>query len=179
MFLLEGDVDTIQRIDPSAIVPAPYFEFCDQKGRLYVSGYALATNEEGVCVFLDNGLCRIYGDRPTICRVYPYMLHREADEEGNIDWRQLSGLNQHGCYHTEISNEECERIAQQVKDYEKEYLEHKIRFLKRMDAHFKESNLRHVQRTYDQQMRRIAGGEEVEVFVFHNSELHPHFLNSD
>ncbi|MCD4704282.1 MAG: YkgJ family cysteine cluster protein [Methanosarcinaceae archaeon] len=179
VFLLDRDVEIIRGIDPSALVPAPYFEFCDQKGRLYVSGYALATDKKGGCVFLKNGLCRIYGDRPTICRVYPYMLHREEDEEGNIEWRQLSGLNQHGCYHTGITIEECERIAQQVTDYEKEYLEHKIRFLNMMDTYFRSSKLRHVQRIYDQQMRRVSGGEEIEVFVFHNNELHQHVLNRE
>ena len=98
VFLLDRDVAVVREIDPGAIEPAPDPEFCDQNGIFYVSGYALRAKDdaEGSCWFLDGGKCRIYDRRFSICRIYPYMLHREADEEGNIDWRQISGLEMHG-----------------------------------------------------------------------------------
>jgi len=83
VFLLESDAETVLEVDPAALMPAPYFEFCDQEGRFYVPGYALRTQEDGRCVFLSaEDRCTIYDRRMSICRVYPYMLHREADEEG-------------------------------------------------------------------------------------------------
>ncbi len=51
VFLLDSDLAVIKNIDPDAITPAPYPEFCDQKGRFYVSGYALKTKPDGSCIF--------------------------------------------------------------------------------------------------------------------------------
>ena len=56
VFLLDSDLAVIRKIDPDAIIPAPYPEFCDQKGRFYVSGYALKTNSDGSCIFLNTYL---------------------------------------------------------------------------------------------------------------------------
>ena len=44
VFLLDSDLAIIKEIDPDAITPAPYPEFCDQEGRFYVSGYGLKAN---------------------------------------------------------------------------------------------------------------------------------------
>jgi Fe-S-cluster containining protein len=168
VFLLDKDTAAIKQIDASALIPAPYYEFCDQHGSFYVSGYALKTDSDGSCFFLDeNKRCQIYDQRLTICRIYPYMLHREADEEGNIDWRQISGLNEHGFYHTEIDDSKCRQIARETKDYEIAFLEHEIEFLRAVQAYFQKNKLKHVQRTYDARIREFKNGKEIEVFVYY------------
>lgn len=167
VFLLDADVTTIRGIDPTVLVPAPYYDFCDQNGRFYVSGYALKTKSDGSCVFLENGRCKIYDRRPLICRVYPYMLHREADENGCVDWRQISGLNEHGSYYCAISDSECKAIARETKAYEEAYLLQIIGFLKALQVQFQKAGLKHVQRIYDRKMRSFLKGEcELEVFVY-------------
>lgn len=171
VFLLEKDVDAIRTIDPTLAVPAPYYEFCDQKGNFYVSGYSLRTKEDGSCALLENYRCTIYDRRPTICSLYPYMLHRETDEEGNLDWRQISGLDQHGNYHTEISDETSKTIATDTKAYEEAYLEQQIGFFRKIKEHFKNNGLRHVKSVYDRQIRAFEKGKEINVYVFHNNEF--------
>lgn len=167
VFLLDSDLEIIKQIDPDAVTPAPYYEFCDQNGRFYVSGYALKTKHDGSCIFLENKRCRIYGSRPSICRVYPHMLHREADETGKVDWRQISGLNEHGSYHSELDDSTCEAIAQETRAYEEAYLVQMIGFLEAVQEHFRKNNLKHVQRTYDRKMREFLKGEcELEVLVY-------------
>ncbi|MCQ1534317.1 YkgJ family cysteine cluster protein [Methanosarcina sp. KYL-1] len=177
VFLLDADLAVILEIDPDAPIPAPYYEFCDQKGRFYVSGYALKTKPDGSCIFLENNRCKIYGSRPLICRVYPYMLHREADETGRVDWRQISGLNEHGSYHCDLSDSECESIARETKAYEEAYIRQIIGFLEAVDAHFTKNGLKHVQRTYDRRMRDfLKGGCELEVFVYREGGFEKHLL---
>jgi len=171
VFLLEKDVEAMKQIDASLITPAPYYEFCDQKGNFYVSGYSLRTKEDGSCVLLENNRCTIYDKRPTICSLYPYMLHRETDEEGNLDWRQISGLDQHGCYHSEITDEDAKVIASDIKEYEEAYLEQQIAFFKKVKEHFKENGSKHVKSVYDRQMRAFEKGKEIVVYVFHNNVL--------
>lgn len=171
VFLLEKDVEAMKQIDASLITPAPYYEFCDQKGNFYVSGYSLRTKEDGSCVLLENNRCTIYEKRPTICRLYPYMLHRETDEEGNLDWRQISGLDQHGCYHGEITDEDAKEIASDIKGYEEAYLEQQIAFFRKVKEHFKKNGSRHVKSVYDRQMRAFEKGKEIVVYVFHNNGL--------
>jgi uncharacterized protein len=167
VFLLDSDLDSIRKIDPDAVTPAPYYEFCDQKGRFYVSGYALKTKPDGSCIFLDNKRCKIYEKRPSICRVYPHMLHREADESGKIEWRQISGLNEHGNYHSDIQESECEAIARETRAYEEAYLKQMICFLEAVRAHFKKNGLKHVQSIYDRKTREFLKGKcELEVFVY-------------
>ncbi len=166
VFLLDADTAVIKQIDAIALTPAPYFEFCDQHGRFYVSGYALKSKPDGSCYFLEGGRCRIYSQRLSICRVYPYMLHREADESGNMDWRQVSGLDQHGCYHTEIGETEAREIAKETKNYEMAFLEQEISFLNAVSTHFHKNGLRHIQRVYDSQMRLYQKGGRIEVCVY-------------
>jgi hypothetical protein len=129
-------------------------------------------------MFLKNGLCSIYNDRPLICRIYPYMLHMEADEDGNLDWRQVSGLNEHGCYHVDMDNETSIDIAGQVKEYETLYLKQRIAFLQTVMRYFSDNGLRHVRRQYDLQMRNYLTGEKVKVFVYHQGNLHSISLKS-
>jgi Fe-S-cluster containining protein len=167
VFLLDSDLSIIRNIDPDSITPAPYPEFCDQEGRFYVSGYALKANPDGSCIFLENKRCKIYEDRPLICRVYPHMLHREADESGKVEWRQISGLNEHGSYHSELENSECKAIAKETRAYEEAYLGQMIDFLDVVLAYFKKNGMKHVQRIYDHRMREFLKGEcELEVFVY-------------
>jgi hypothetical protein len=178
VFLLDNDVTAVKTIDPGALEPAPYPEFCDQNGIFYVSGYALRTKGDapGPCWFLENGRCRIYDQRFSICRIYPYMLHREPDEMGKIEWRQLSGLNEHGDYHHEIPIEECLSLARQIKEFENAILTHEIAFLEFMEKYFTRHNLRHVQKVYDDRMRRFSKGEAVTVMVYHAGELEENHL---
>lgn len=167
VFLLDEDVRTIRRVDPEALIPAPGYEFCDQSGMFYVSGYALRTDENGACHFLERGRCTRYFERPLVCRCYPYMLHREPDERGSVDWRQISGLDEHGEYHVPIDPAECLRIAQETKRYEIAALEQEIAFLKLIRSFFQQQGLRHVRRTYDLQMRKVREGRPVDVMVFY------------
>ena len=176
VFLLDHDVDAIRVIDPDAIQPAPGPEFCYQNGIFYVSGYALRTrdDEAGSCVFLDGGRCRIYDRRPAICRVYPYMLHREPDESGKVDWRQFSGLDRHGDYGAAVPSDDCLAAARETKEYENAFLAHEIRFLEFMQDWFAKNRLRHVQKVYDDRMRRFRRGGEITVMVFCRDRLFEH-----
>lgn len=167
VFLLDADLSIIKKIDSDAITPAPYYEFCDQKGRFYVSGYSLKTKPDGSCIFLEKKRCKIYESRPSICRVYPHMLHREADESGKVGWCQISGLNEHGSYHSELEDSECKAIAQETRIYEEACLRQMIDFLEVVQAHFRKNGMEHVQRTYDHRMRKFLKEEcELEVFVY-------------
>ncbi|WP_406656510.1 YkgJ family cysteine cluster protein [Methanolobus sp. ZRKC2] len=174
VFLLEKDIEAIEHVDPEAIQPAPYYELCDQHGNFYVSGYALKTEEDGSCIFLKDQRCTIYDNRPFICRLYPYMLHQETDEDGNVGWRQISGLNLHGCYHTTISDEQCKVIASDVKVYESSFLEQKIKFLEKTKEHFREKKLRHIQGVYDREIRKFNKGGEIIVFVLDQGVFREH-----
>lgn len=174
VFLLEEDTDRVRLLRPDALIPAPDFDACDQKGRFYVSGYALRTEPDGSCIFLKAGRCSIYDRRFSICRIYPYMLHREADEQGIIGWRQISGLNRHGCYNTPIDDAECAQIARETRAYEAAYLDQEIRFRQALRDLFARDDLRYVRRTYDLLMRDFRKGTEVDVRVFHRGEFHSH-----
>lgn len=180
VFLLDADLATIRNIDPDALVPAPYYEFCDQNGKFYVSGYALKTKPDGSCIFLDNKRCKIYEKRPSICRVYPHMLHREADESGKVEWRQISGLNEHGSYHSELEDSECKAIAGDTRIYEEAYLMQIIHFLEAVRAHFRKNDLKHVQGIYDRRMREfLKGKSELEVFVYSENGFEKYNLKSE
>jgi Fe-S-cluster containining protein len=176
VFLLDRDVTVLKALEPAALEPAPAPEFCDQNGIFYVSGYALRTLDDprGSCWFLSNGRCRIYDRRFTICRIYPYMLHREADEQGEVDWRQFSGLDQHGEYDAEITDDESLDLARETKEYENAFLTHEIQFLEFMQDYFTRHRLRHVQKVYDDRIRRFNRGEEITVMVFYDGNIEPH-----
>lgn len=173
VFLLGDDVDRLRKIAPDALVPAPDPELADRQGRLYVSGYALATTDDGDCVFLEDRRCRRYADRPTICRVYPYMLHREFGADGRTDWRQLAGLGTHGECGCTIPPTEAGRIADETIAYEAAFLEQMIGFYRAAAAHFAGNGLRHVQKIRDERLRARARGEPLEVFVYHRGRFEP------
>ncbi|EHQ34613.1 YkgJ family cysteine cluster protein [Methanoplanus limicola] len=166
VFLLDTDIDRAKRIDPSSIVPAPYFELCDQHGNFYVSGYSLRCRENGDCIFLKENRCTIYSDRFSICRVYPFMLHREEDENGAYDFRQISGLNLHGEYNHPVSREEAEDIAKRTIAYEKEFLKKEIAFYSAVLEYFDKNGLKPVRRIYDRKMKEFNDDIPVVVYVF-------------
>jgi hypothetical protein len=170
VFLLDRDVSVVRSIDPGALEPAPDPEFCDQNGTFYVSGYALKvrSDTEGSCWFLENGRCRIYNLRFAICRIYPYMLHREADEKGVVDWRQISGLDKHGEYDARIPDEECITLARETMEYEHAFLDHQIAFLECVQEWFTRHRLRHVQKMYDERMRQFSKGSPITVMVYND-----------
>jgi len=176
VFLLDRDVSSVKSLDPEALEPAPAPEFCDQNGIFYVSGYALRTQDDtsGSCMFLDDRRCRIYDHRLTICRIYHYMLHREPDERGDIDWRQFSGLDQHGEYDAVIPDDMSLDLARETKEYENAFLTHEIRFLEFMQDYFNRHRLRHVQKVYDDRIRRFNHGDEITVMVYYDGSLEEH-----
>lgn len=180
VFLLDRDVTSVLAFDPAAIEPAPAPEFCDQNGIFYVSGYAVRTldDDPGSCWFLENGRCRIYDRRFTICRIYPFMLHREPDENGRIDWRQFSGLDQHGEYDAVIPDAESLDLARETKEYENAFLTQEIRFLEFMQDYFTRHRLRHVQKVYDDQIRRFGRGEEIAVMVYYDGTIERHIVRN-
>ncbi|MEN6611068.1 MAG: YkgJ family cysteine cluster protein [Methanoregulaceae archaeon] len=173
VFLLDRDAARVKEMEPAALEPAPRPEFCDQNGIFYVSGYALRVKDDapGSCWFLEDGRCRVYDKRFSICRIYPYMLHREPGVDGKVDWRQISGLNEHGEYGETISEEESFAIARETKEYENAFLTQEIAFLEFMQTYFAERKLRHVQKTYDEWMRRYQKGEKISVRVYRDGQL--------
>jgi Fe-S-cluster containining protein len=40
---------------------------------------AVMRKQEGRCVFLGEDGCRVYGDRPLLCRMYPFYVERQGD----------------------------------------------------------------------------------------------------
>jgi len=170
VFLFPDEAEKIRAIAPSALEPPPVYDTCDQNGVLYVSGYTIRSknDEAGSCWFFEGGRCQIYSERPRICRSYPYMLHREPDEKGVSDWRQISGLDQHGTYHADITREEAERIAGEIKVFESRVLSQEISFLEMLSLYFSRGNLRPVRKKLDDQVRKFRGGSTITVMVYHS-----------
>jgi len=167
VFLLDDDTERIiEHAGWEFLRPAPYFDLCDNLGRFYVMGYALKTKPNGDCIFYTGGRCEHYEIRPSICKIFPYMLHREPDEDGNIEFRQIGGLNQHGLYHNEISEESSNEILKSVKNYESGFLRQKLGFIKGIKRYFKENDLRNSQQMYDRMIRLYHKGKSIEVYVF-------------
>lgn len=102
------------------------------------------------------------------------MLHREPDEKGILTFRQISGLNEHGEYNTQISDNESITLAQETKVYEMDWLSQMIGFYRALIDLFAKSGERHVRKIYDQKMREFAKGETVNVFVFYEGEFIRH-----
>ncbi|MFZ3384557.1 MAG: YkgJ family cysteine cluster protein [Candidatus Methanoperedens sp.] len=167
VFLIDDDAKRIiENCGREFLRPAPYFDLCDNLGRFYVMGYAMKTKPNGDCIFYIGGRCLHYEVRPLICKIYPYMLHREPDEEGNIEFRQIGGLDLHGSYHNEISEKMCEEILKSVRDYESGFLRQKLGFIKEIERYFKENNLRNSKQMYDRMIRQYQKGKTIEVYIF-------------
>ncbi|OPZ42733.1 MAG: Flagellin N-methylase [Euryarchaeota archaeon ADurb.BinA087] len=171
VLLLDADVMRIRSFAPGSLEPVPVLDFCDQNGMYYASGYTLRSqgDPKGSCHFLDEGRCRIYEKRPSICQLYPYLLHREPDDKGTIDWRQISGLNLHGEYNMEISEKEAYSLALKIKVFEEDVLSHEIAYLAYTGRYFLDNGLRNVRKRFDDGLRSAWDGGVIEVMVFLNS----------
>ena len=178
VFLLDEDTERVRSFRPDAIVPAPLFELCDQNGNFYVSGYSLRSKENGDCIFLEDNRCTIYDERFSICRIYPYMLHREYGEDGKLGWRQISGLNEHGEYNTGIPDEECRQAAEDTIAYEKAFLKKELDFYNDALRHFTEEGLKPVRKIYDREFRAFEAGEPVTVFVHFRGKFEKNILKT-
>ncbi len=170
VFLFPDEAEKIRAIAPLALEPPPVYDTCDQNGVLYVSGYTIRSknDQSGSCWFFEGGKCQIYNQRPGICRTYPYMLHREPDEKGVSDWRQISGLDQHGTYHADITRDEALHIAGEIKVFEERVLLQEISFLEMMSLYFSTRNLRPVRKKFDDQVRKFRDGSPLMVMVYHS-----------
>ncbi|MBU4221546.1 MAG: YkgJ family cysteine cluster protein [Euryarchaeota archaeon] len=82
--------------------PAPS-EDRDAAGNIHTFEWVLRKN--GDCMFLDNGLCKIYEYRPYICSTYPFYLF-----EGRLMVSECEGLG--GA----ISKEEAAKMAALLKE---------------------------------------------------------------
>lgn len=168
VLLMDEDIMRIRACEPEALEPVPFLDFCDQNGIYYTSGYTIRSCEdpERSCHFLEDRRCRIYDMRPSICRVYPYMLHKEPDERGNVDWRQISGLDRHGEYHTPISGEDALQSAIETKRFEEAVLDREISYLECTGEYFLQHGLRHVRKKFDEGLRLARQGADIEVMVY-------------
>jgi Fe-S-cluster containining protein len=167
IYLLDHDVSAIRTICPGALIPAPYFDYCDQYGKIYTSGYVLRTREDGSCTFLDDVNCAIYQNRPLACQSYPFMLHREVDEEGNKYWRHFGSLDCHGGY-SPISDDTAYILAREVKAYECEVIDHELRYLAFIRTYFEDHQLFHDRRVYDAGIREFLRGDQVVTMAYYD-----------
>ena len=136
IFILDQEVSCIRNLPSDALEPAPYFEFVINTGTFYVSVIPARTKEDGSCIFLEGGRCNIYEHRPLICKcIHICCTEKQTTVENGLECRS-SGLNEHNVYHSEITDEECIRIANLTIDYETAYLEHQICFLEKVNEHF-------------------------------------------
>ena len=166
VFLLSSDTESLKTFSPESLEPAPDFPYSDADGNFYVSGYALKTKPNGDCVFLENNRCTIYDKRFAICRLYPYMLHREKDSRGHLDWRMISGLGEHGTYENEISDDEVAKIADETFAYEISYLEQEIAFHKLLLETFAARKERFIRKDHDTRSRAFMKTGTADVYVF-------------
>jgi DNA-binding transcriptional regulator YdaS (Cro superfamily) len=102
------------------------------------------------------------------------MLHREPDETGKVDWRQIAGLDQHGEYGTVIPADGCLAIARETTEYENAFLTQEIDFLETINEYFARKRLRHVQKVDDDRMRAFAKGEPITVMAYYDGQLEKH-----
>lgn len=58
-------------------IAEPYPEWIRQDGFTFTFGWVLRRGADGNCIFLERNRCRVYGNRPHICRTYPFMLDGE------------------------------------------------------------------------------------------------------
>jgi hypothetical protein len=170
----------IRACEPEALEPVPFLDFCDQHGIYYTSGYTIHSREdpERSCHFLEDRRCRIYDMRPSICRVYPYMLHKEPDERGYVDWRQISGLDRHGEYHIPISGEDALQSAIETKRFEEAVIDREISYLECTGEYFLQHGLRHVRKKYDDGLRLARQGVDIEVMVYFQGAFERWVINA-
>ena len=179
VFLLDADAVKAKEICPDGLIPAPEFELCDEAGSFYVSGYALRVNQDGACIHLKENRCLIYTDRFTICRIYPYMLHREYDSRKKLDFRQISGLNEHGEYNNQISESEAFSIAHETIAYELSWLNQMIAFYTSAILIFRDKNTRYIRKVYDTNIKGFREGRRIQVYVWYQNTFSQHNVRSN
>ncbi|NJD76366.1 MAG: YkgJ family cysteine cluster protein [Candidatus Methanoperedens sp.] len=84
------------------VLPAPSQDV-DPEGNIHTFEWVLRKKED--CIFLENGLCKIYGCRPYICRTYPFYLL-----DGKLMVSECGGI---GC---PISSKDSIKIALLLKE---------------------------------------------------------------
>lgn len=172
IFLLDRDVESVRAIDPGAYVPAPDPEFCDEDGMLYDSGYALVMDgKNGACRFLENKRCRIYGNRFSVCRIYPHMLRRETGTQDDPGWCTFARKNEHGGYGTELPEEDCMALAREILEYENGFLSQQIAFLETVHEYFTVHGIHHDPVKHRERREQMRAGMPVPVKVFCAGEL--------
>ena len=178
VFLLDHDVRLIRTIDPDAVEPAPGPEFCDDSGTSYVSGFALRTkgDPEGSCWFLENSRCRIYEQRPSACRIYPFMLRRKPDAEGNVDWRFFAQGGGHGEYYHPLSWEVCLALACDIIMHEHAVLTQEISFLEVVEKYFSKHGIQPDNTPCNDPGRQFPDGGPVPVMVYYAGTLEKHHV---
>jgi hypothetical protein len=105
------------------------------------------------------------------------MLHREPDSGGRLTFRQISGLNEHGEYHHDISLQECRIIAEETIRYEEAWLRQMIGFFRLAADLFEKTGERHVRKVYDREMVRFRQGEPARVYVYHEGQFRPEMVS--
>ncbi len=83
-------------------IPTPSHDR-DAKGNIHTFEWVLRKN--GNCIFLQDGLCTIYENRPYICKTYPFYLL-----DGKLMVSECEGLG------GEMSGEESRRLAALLKE---------------------------------------------------------------
>lgn len=57
-------------------IAEPYPEWFEEHGETFTFSWILRRGSDGNCIFLKNKQCMVYGQRPDICKTYPFMLNR-------------------------------------------------------------------------------------------------------
>jgi len=173
VFLLDRDVAAVRAIDAGACEPAPGPEFCDQNGTLYVSGYALRARDDrpNSCWFLEGNRCRIYPRRPSVCRIYPFMLRRSMEGPGPSGWQTFARRGQHGSAGHDLPWDECLTFTREVLEYENGFLTRQIAFLETIRDHFAGNGLVQDPALLAKRTRLLLSGRRVHIKVFHEGAL--------
>lgn len=102
IFLLDQDTEYLKKKNIECFDVPKKLDYCDQYGNFYASGYSLKVKNDdlGSCIFLSkDNKCTIYNNRPFICKIYPYMIHKERNNKSSkFVWKYFCGLFEHGSY---------------------------------------------------------------------------------
>ena len=90
------------------------------RGVYIVMHLALSSNISGYCPFLENGLCKIYEERPLMCKAYPVRIE---DVKGKITYYVLadfcSNCNGQNCFSYDKGEELIMKGGKVVKEKKK------------------------------------------------------------
>ncbi len=102
------------------VIPTPSQDR-DSEGNIHTFEWVLRKN--GDCIFLKEGLCRIYECRPYICKTYPFYLL-----EGRLMVSECAGV---GGW---ISNEKSQKLAALLKERYIAEIKESVALLERFDG---------------------------------------------